>query len=366
MRRSASKRLAAGLLPSLLCASAVGCGHSPSAPRNSAPVIQQTTAQLTRLNPGGQTHLLCAAVDVDADALSFSWRAAAGALTGTGASVTLTAPSTPGSYYVAVTVTDGRGGEARDSVRFGVAAAGAAVKAVVLRSRGTTFPALWQYVNDHWNVFGATPVSIDVASFDHVGITYAELAASGAEVVILDDARDPSSLEVYTSNEVAAIMRYVTEGHGLIVTGGTLRPAAHAPLLALLGFQEWVGGQIYYATSRVDSIVLAIHQPGLPTGLTAFTTQSLSYYSGSDWNNDGRISDMADWASVIVTPRAKIVAYIWNWTPDHSRLETSVISYIETRDYRAVFSGAGQSADGSMTGDDLQFFYNSVVYCAGL
>jgi len=93
-----------------------GGGPGPIAPSNTPPVITGLTMNPAILGPGGLTHLTATAVDGDNDALSYSWAATGGVFDNgsgifinAGATVSWTAPSTPGvSYTITVTVSDGK------------------------------------------------------------------------------------------------------------------------------------------------------------------------------------------------------------------------------------------------------------------
>ncbi len=93
-------------------------------------------------------------------------------------------------------------------------------KAVVLRSYGNFLGQSivdWQALTDQWYDFGNTMVYVDYTSLYKEGITYEDIAATQADVLIISCA---ASLQ-YTDSEIAAITQYVHEGHGLIATAGT-------------------------------------------------------------------------------------------------------------------------------------------------
>lgn len=97
---------------------------------------------------------------------------------------------------------------------------GTPVKAVVLRSYGnddSNSITSWQTLNDQWQLFGNTMVYVDYSSLDKENITYEDIAATGANVLIISCAAG----EQFTDSEIAAITQYVHEGHGLIATAGT-------------------------------------------------------------------------------------------------------------------------------------------------
>ncbi len=96
--------------------SIAGCGMQV----NQAPVINSLTANPTTVSTGGSSTITCNATDADGDTLTYTWSSTAGTVTGAGASVTWMAPSVDGTYTVTVTVADGKGGTATDSVDISV------------------------------------------------------------------------------------------------------------------------------------------------------------------------------------------------------------------------------------------------------
>jgi hypothetical protein len=82
---------------------------------NAPPAIASLTPSTTELAPGGSCTVTCTATDPDGDTLTYDWTASDGTITGTGSSVTWTAPPTEGTYTVTVTVSDGKGGTDSDS-----------------------------------------------------------------------------------------------------------------------------------------------------------------------------------------------------------------------------------------------------------
>jgi len=95
------------------------------------------------------------------------------------------------------------------------------VKAVVLHSAGNIYSDIitnWQVLNNEWHMFGDTMVYIDYTTWNIADITYDDLVASDADVLIISCA----FMWEFTDSEIEAISRYVLEGHGLIATAGTL------------------------------------------------------------------------------------------------------------------------------------------------
>lgn len=82
---------------------------------NSNPVITGIVVTPSSIGTGGVVTVSVTASDADGDALTYSYTPNGGAINGSGASVSWTAPGQAGTYSVTVTVTDGNGGTATAS-----------------------------------------------------------------------------------------------------------------------------------------------------------------------------------------------------------------------------------------------------------
>jgi len=99
------------------------------------------------------------------------------------------------------------------------------VKAFVLHSAGNVIGEIitnWDVLNTQWYLFGSQMVYIDYTTLNKEDITYEDIAATKADVLIISCAFDPTMGWEFTDSEIEAITRYVREGHGLIATAGTL------------------------------------------------------------------------------------------------------------------------------------------------
>ena len=83
---------------------------------NCPPIISSLTANPSSINTSGTSTLTCNASDPDNDPLTYSWSASQGSISGSGSTITWTAPSTAGAYIVTCSVYDGQGGMASKSV----------------------------------------------------------------------------------------------------------------------------------------------------------------------------------------------------------------------------------------------------------
>jgi hypothetical protein len=82
---------------------------------NNAPQISTVYSSADSAIVGEMVTIHCDATDADGDPLTYDWQASGGTIQPNGNSADWTAPDTTGSYQITVTVTDGRGGEARQT-----------------------------------------------------------------------------------------------------------------------------------------------------------------------------------------------------------------------------------------------------------
>jgi len=164
---------------------------------------------------------------------------------GNSATVSLTwNPTAEGSYNVTLYVVPALGEiSLENNVLWKYIYVGFLVKAVVLHSAGNVDSATitnWQVLNSEWRLFGGTAVHVDYATLNKDDITYSDIASTGADVLIVSCAFDPYAGWQFTDSEVEAITQYVHEGHGLIVTAGTLynRVPNNNKLAPLFGLNE--------------------------------------------------------------------------------------------------------------------------------
>lgn len=98
-----------------LIATVLLLGSACTPPANQPPVINSITAP-QKVNPSTECQISCEATDADGDTLSYTWSADSGMIEGGGNSITWVSPDTGGDYTIGVTISDGKGGEAADSV----------------------------------------------------------------------------------------------------------------------------------------------------------------------------------------------------------------------------------------------------------
>lgn len=98
------------------------------------------------------------------------------------------------------------------------------LKAVVLSSEGNiqSFTTRnWEELSVNWDLFGSTMIYIDYTTLNKENITYEDIAATCADVLIISSAWNPEYGWEFTDSEIGAIKQYVLEGHGIIATEAT-------------------------------------------------------------------------------------------------------------------------------------------------
>ena len=83
---------------------------------NRAPAITSLTASPVNVIPGGSTMITCVASDPDGDMVRYSWSAADGSISGTGNRISWISPNKNGDISIICTVSDGKGGEAKQTI----------------------------------------------------------------------------------------------------------------------------------------------------------------------------------------------------------------------------------------------------------
>ena len=83
---------------------------------NQAPEISSLLAVPIGVSPGGFSTITCVASDPEDDTLTYDWTATGGTISGIGSVIGWIAPGVSGTYSIYVSVSDGEGGTANESV----------------------------------------------------------------------------------------------------------------------------------------------------------------------------------------------------------------------------------------------------------
>ena len=146
----------------------------------------------------------------------------------TGASATIScywSPTREGKYNLTIQVLAAPNEtNMENNVAWEYTFVGVPTKVVVVRSAGTFLNQVtytWETLNSRWYDYGDIIVSIDYTTLDKENITYENIKATNADILIISCAYSPESGWEFSNSEIDAITKYTYEGHGLIATAGT-------------------------------------------------------------------------------------------------------------------------------------------------
>jgi len=168
----------------------------------------------------------------------------------------------------------------------GLVYVGFPIRAVVLDSAGTDFGEVvstWEILNTKWPIFGTKLIHVDYTTLNIDDITYEDIAATEADVLIISCAFEWE----FTDSEINAIKRYVYEGHGLIATAGTLYSEVPnnnklAPLFGLNEAVSWevTGTDLLHILDQAHPLFENVPDP------YTFPEVSSSVPSDDEWNSN--------------------------------------------------------------------------------
>ena len=152
------------------------------------------------------------------------------------------------------------------------------------------FPDIYLRMNSQWHLHGTVPIRIDYQTLSHSDITYEDINASGADVILIHGCTP--YMYILTPDEIEAITQYIEEGHGLIVIWASFGDysVANDLLHPLVGLNRQSAHS--YATNDYDYIqILDEAHPlfrNIPNPLVAFVDiSSVSIFSrDGSWDNN--------------------------------------------------------------------------------
>jgi hypothetical protein len=207
------------------------------------------------------------------------------------------------------------------------------IKAVVLDSYGTDFNiSTWEKLNSKWYQYGDTLIHIDYTTLNINDITYSDIAATNADVLVISCAY----MWEFTDSEIDAITHYVLEGHGLIATAGTfyLGVPNNNKLAQLFGLSD----AITWDATGTDSLdILELTHPLFANIPNPYTMPYRGTAIPSDWAWDS--NELVDGTYVA--------------------LGDSLESAIVVRNGLVFIS---PWVENTPTNDDLQLLYNAITW----
>ena len=228
-----------------------------------------------------------------------------------------------------------------------VPATAAPIRAAVVRSTGTFYlgMTIWSDLNNGWANFGDTEVAIDYWSLAGNGWGADEIAATNADVLILSN---PAFL-TYRAAEIDAIIDYVQDGHGLIITYGKFR-SEDRRLAPLVGLSESI--QLGTGTAT-DPFWLDPQIADHPI----FDRVTLPYVSGTRAGTTGW--GQPPWP----LDGGTVVAELLN---DVIRRQPGIVINDEGAYRGTYFQYYPEDKSGGSNQQDMQIFYNALVWTANV
>jgi len=236
----------------------------------------------------------------------------------------------------------------RATAAHAVSSPNGAITAVVVKSWGACSSSglIWDSLNANWSSYGTIPISIDYSNPALCGDSFslADLEASGANVVILDDPAGGN--HQFTTDEMNALRTYASEGHNLIGTylvfawsGGGIDNGALAPLFGLR-MGAYAGG-----TETVTPTYME-RKPNFPLFRGVGNPYVSTGYNAAQTPADGA------WSANELLSKTLMVGR----TAD---AKGTIVAHQGTGYYSVYISNMPEYNGGTA---DQQFFYNAIIF----
>ena len=105
---------------------------------NRSPAITGLSSDPVNVMPGGSTTISCVANDPDGDIVIYSWNASDGTVSGTGNKVSWVSPNKSGDFGITCVASDGKGGEAKQTITIKVSPAGSDISISLTKQESGT------------------------------------------------------------------------------------------------------------------------------------------------------------------------------------------------------------------------------------
>ena len=184
---------------------------------NSAPEIQELSADVDWVASGESAYFLSKTSDADGDEISHEWEGSAGEFFGSGASVVWLAPEEEGSYWITIWARDAYGGESKRSMPISVTYRDPPTLGQ-FRVEGVNTDML-QRTGDAWKIYRTDTCSIECVVDEGDGpFTYEWSVERGT---LTSDGPVATWKAPYERVSADVVVR-VTDRHGGTVTGSVL------------------------------------------------------------------------------------------------------------------------------------------------
>ena len=217
-------------------------------------------------------------------------------------------------------------------------------------SLGSAYPSMmvWNELKENWYMYGNHTLEFDMGTLSGKNITYQDLVNSKADVLYISDAWNnyPSSgvWWEFSDSEIAAIKQYVSEGHGLIMSSGTLNVdnvPNNMKLASLAGLDPTASQHWATTFSTVFNINMSYNESKY-----IFAGIDNPYVCGLDYTDYGWALNSSDPADLIANSTDNYAGIFF-----HKYSLGSVIYFSHLPEYAANANDA-----------DKQLVYNAIVF----
>ncbi|MFQ6119648.1 MAG: alkaline phosphatase family protein, partial [Methanosarcinales archaeon] len=207
------------------------------------------------------------------------------------------------------------------------------IKAAVISCNSSNDPT-WEYINNNSLSLGGVNVDINYTALNKTNITLDDLYNTSAEVLILSSTDSSTAMCNFSASEISAISSYVTDGHGILGTGGTLNGSPG--LSTLFGINVSLG--VWPDSFIGDFSILQRSHP---------LFDRLSSYSSNSTET------LSSW---IIYPSAKLIA-------ESTDLKAGIIVN-ETSNYSSAY--LTHVPENSSSHQDIQLIYNAIAWLSNI
>jgi hypothetical protein len=248
---------------------------------NRSPAIVSISADPKNVTPGGSSIINCTANDPDGDIVRYSWNASEGSITGSGNKVTWVSPSKSGDFAVTCVVSDGKGGEAKQTVTVTVSPVGSNVVINLTRqesgtvaSTGDKDTSRYRAGDDSKNITYRAFFSFDIFSLNKTNVRQAKLKF-GPGNITGDPFGGLTGLRLWKVGYGEGLPDYNITGDNFFYAGGLLSSAlveieVTPEIISLIqaGANKFQFEALFYKASNGNNAADSIEWPDVSLNIT--------------------------------------------------------------------------------------------------
>jgi len=248
---------------------------------NRPPAITSLSADPVNVMPGGSATINCVANDPDGDIVRYTWNASDGSISGTGSKVSWISPNKSGDFGITCVVSDGNGGEAKQTIVIKVSPSGSNITISLTRQESGTVASTgdkdttkYRAGDDGANVTYRSFFSYDIFSLNKTNVRQAKLKF-GPGKVTGDPFGGLTGLRLWKVSYGGGLPDYNVTGDNLYYAGGLLSSPPNeidvTPEITSLiaaGADKFQLEALFYKTSNTNNSIDYIEWPDVSLLIT--------------------------------------------------------------------------------------------------